>query len=135
MTHPCNFNVFTVCKMESRYVAKIQRWVELDNKIEVKKMRLKEFSDEKKNLEEEILNYIESENKHNVQINTSDGNIQFVETKMPQLLTFKFLRDSLARYFEHPPDQVNSKSILDFIQKNRDIKSKLIMKRQITPSK
>lgn len=120
--------------MDQRYITKIQRWVELDNKIEIKKMRLKEYSDEKKKLEEDILNYVESQDKQNIQINTSDGNIQFTEHKMPQMLTFKFLRDSLVRYFENPPETVNSKSIIDFIQSNRDVKSKLVMKRQITSS-
>ena len=116
----------------SATVSKIQRWVSLDNKIEVKKSRLKEYQDEKKELEESILDYISRNNKHNLQINTSDGYIDFHEMKSSQLMTLKYIKDTLEEFFSRGPSEVNGAAIMRFLLDNRETKTKVTMRRHIT---
>lgn len=118
--------------MDSSVVKKVQRWVELDNKIEVKKIKMKEYQDEKKELEDAIVDYIDSYEKKNLQINTSDGYINFVDNKQMQMPTLKFLRESLNAFFESQPTEVTAATIMDFVLKNREVKTKLVMRRHIT---
>lgn len=119
--------------MDPNTVKKVQRWVELDNKIEMKKMKLKEYVDEKKDLEEDIIDFVTRNDKKNLQINTSDGQINFVEQKSTQLLTVKYLKEALHAYCEQQPTgALDAKSILDFICSNREVKQKVVMKRHIT---
>lgn len=119
--------------MDPATIKKVQRWVELDNKIELKKMKMKEYTDEKRELEEEILEYVQCNDKKNLQINTSDGHIQFSEQKTTQMLTFKYLKDALSSFFAGAPaTPVDAGSLYDFISSNREVKQKLVMKRQIT---
>lgn len=118
--------------MDASVVKKVQRWVELDNKIEVKKVKMKEYQDEKKELEDAIVDYIDSYDKKNLQINTSDGFINFVDQKNTQMITLKFLREGLNAFFDSGPTQVNSAAIMDYLLKSREVKTKLVMRRHIT---
>lgn len=122
--------------MDASTVKKVQRWVELDNKIEMKKMKLKEYVEEKKELEEDIIEFVTKNDKKNLQINTSDGEINFVDQKSTQILTVKYLKDALGAYFQSKAKDANDtpdiKSIVDFVCSNREIKHKVVMKRHIT---
>ncbi len=119
--------------MDPNTIKKVQRWVELDNKIEMKKMKLKEYVDEKKDLEEDIIEFVTKNDKKNLQINTSDGQINFIDQKNTQLLTVKYLKEALNAYFQqHPAETTDAKSALDFICSNREVKQKVVMKRHIT---
>lgn len=121
--------------MDPNTIKKVQRWVELDNKIEMKKMKLKEYTDEKKDLEDDIIDFVTRNDKKNLQINTSDGQINFIEQKTTQVLTVKYLKEALNAFFEHRDPsrtQADAKSILDFICSNREVKQKVVMKRHIT---
>jgi hypothetical protein len=120
--------------MDTNTIKKVQRWVELDNKIEMKKMKLKEYTDERKDLEEDIIDFVTRNDKKNLQINTSDGKINFIENKTTQMLTVKYLKEALNAFFQkdHPSEAVDAKSILDFICSNREVKQKVVMKRHIT---
>lgn len=118
--------------MDPNTIKKVQRWVELDNKIEMKKMKLKEFVEEKKELEEDIIEFVTKNEKKNLQINTSDGHINFIDQKTTQILTVKYLKDALTAYFQKSKDALDVKTIVDFICSNREIKQKVVMKRHIT---
>jgi chromosomal replication initiation ATPase DnaA len=117
--------------MDPDVVSKVQKWVVLDNKIEVKKAKLKEYQDDKKQLEEEILEYIHENNKTNLQINTSDGYINFVENKSQQAITIKFLKDTLPTLFKQSKSPPNAEDIITFLLNNREVKKKTVMCRHI----
>jgi lipopolysaccharide export LptBFGC system permease protein LptF len=119
--------------MDEAYITKITRWVELDNKMEIRKLKMKDYTEEKKKLEDEILKYIEDNGKQNLQINTSDGFIKFVETKSTSYITLKFLKDTLQSFFStSKPEDYNAENAYNHILNNRETKNKLSMKRQIT---
>jgi Family of unknown function (DUF5760) len=119
--------------IDTEYTKKITRWVELDNIAEARKAKLKVCLDEKKLLEESILEYVEERDMQNVQINLPDGSIKFTESKGYQGVSLKALKDNITRYFrETPAENVAADDIYNFIVKHREVKTKLSMKRQIT---
>jgi Family of unknown function (DUF5760) len=120
--------------MEEAYVNMVKKWVELDNMIENNKIRMKEATDERKQLEAEILDYVESNNLQELQINISDGFINFHTAKVPQAMSIKFLKDNLAKYFEENENKemMDADSIIKYLLQNRGTKQHLSMKRHIS---
>jgi hypothetical protein len=119
--------------MDKSYVQKIKQWVELDNMIEARKAKMKVHVDEKKELEDDILGYIDQKNLQNVQINIPDGNIKFTETTTTTGITLKSVKEGLNIFFEQ--SQVNNTpitadAIYAFLLNSRQSKKKLLMKRQ-----
>ena len=53
--------------IEKEYVEKISKWVDLDNAVEKRKAKLKFYTDEKKKLEDDILDYVEDKEMTNLQ--------------------------------------------------------------------
>ena len=119
--------------MNERCIQLVKKWVDLDNVIEIKKTKLKDVQDKKKIVEEEILEYVEENDLKNLHINITDGNIKFTETKNTQMITQKYLKDSLESFFQnHSGSSVNPKALYDYIMANRETKTKLCIKRNIT---
>jgi hypothetical protein len=119
--------------MNDNYIKKVKRWVDLDNAIEIKKSKIKNYSDERKKLETEIVDYITDNDMQNVQINISDGYIKFPENKTLQALSMKTLKDNLEKVFkEHPQSELTPEIIYKYILDNRETKSKIVIKRHIT---
>ena len=120
--------------IEKEYVEKISKWVDLDNAVEKRKAKLKFYTDEKKKLEDDILDYVEDKEMTNLQINISDGYIKFFENKGFQGLSLKTLKELLKKYFEtsNVSQSVTADNIYNFIIKNREVKTKLSIKRHIT---
>lgn len=123
--------------MNPEVVGNVQRWVALDNKIEVKKAKLKEYVDEKKDLEENIIRYIEENGKRNLQINTSDGFIEFHELKSQQTITIKYVKETLAQLFENLGEadraRLSADAVVEFLLEHRETKSRMTMRRHIRP--
>lgn len=128
--------------ISSTYKQKIKRWVELDNSIEMKKTNLKSYTDEKKALEDDILEYVEENDMQNVQITMDDGFLKFFESKGFQGISLKNLKDNLHRFFKERCDAVNSTAssstpvsadeIYNYLVDKREVKTKLAIKRHIT---
>ena len=128
--------------MDSDTISKVQKWVVLDNKMEIKKAKIKEYADEKKNLEEDIIAYVKENNKSNLQINTSDGHIDFNETRLPQPITLKYLKDTLKRFFDErieDPDKmrraVDADWLIEYLMEQRETKLKTTMRRHIVSAR
>ena len=121
-----------MASIDKETIDKIKQWVSLDNKIELKKIRLKEFTDERKALEEDIVGYVEQNNRINLQINTSDGYIDFAEQKSNQVMSLKYIKDALENFFASNHGKVSASEVLEHLLSNREQKSKVVMRRHIT---
>ncbi len=121
--------------MNPEIISSVQRWVALDNKVEVKKAKLKEYTDERKELEESIIRYIEENGKTNIQINTSDGFIDFHESKTQQSMTIKYIKETLTEFFSNLSTRdrasMNADTIMEFMLEHRETKTKMTMRRHI----
>ena len=116
--------------MDPRYVTKIQEWVRLDNQL----MRVKEESadvvEKKRELEEEIVQFVSEKKLQNLTINISDGAIKFSTTNSKAPINMKSLKTLLEKYSQEVAF-VNTNEILKYIGDNLETKSKVSIKRDL----
>ena len=94
----------------------IKDWVILDNKIRLLNQELKEYRNEKKKLTERIYE-INTNNYNNIKI--SDGRLKFVNTKINNALSYKFIKECLEECIN---DENKIKEIINLMKERRDFK-------------
>ncbi len=117
--------------MDPVYVEKLKEWVECDNQILHTKNLSGLYIEKKKILEEEILDYIETNKYDKLTINTPDGFIKFSKRNVPQPLSIKTLKPILDKYIQDNNISIDVSDLLKFISDNIEMKQKYFMKREI----
>jgi arginine decarboxylase-like protein len=115
--------------MELNYIKRVQDWVDTDNKLLKLKEDMKDPLEKKKQLEEEIITYVESNKLDSLCLNISDGTIKFSKRNQTQALSMRVIRTLLESYSEN--DRINVDEICDFITSNLEKKMIISMKRDI----
>lgn len=105
---------------------KIKKWVHLDNQLKIVNDKIKEIKQEKDNVEEQIIQYIDENNLNNATAKISGGKLKFVETKQASPLTLKYIKECLNGCIEN---QQQVELILNYIKENREIKYSKDIKR------
>lgn len=116
--------------MDVGYIRKIQEWVQYDNKILKNKEDMKDIIDKKKELEEEIIEYIEKNKYDKLTVNITDGNIKFSKRNTTQPLSLKTLRTILEKYNSKGID-LDITEIMKFVSESLETKQKIHMHRDI----
>jgi hypothetical protein len=104
----------------------IQQWVQLDNQLKELNEKTKAIREKRNSLEENITNYATSNNLSNATINISDGKLKFVNTRVPETLTFKYLEKTLGEVIKN---ESQVKLIMEHIKLKRNIKNVSEIKR------
>jgi hypothetical protein len=99
----------------------IKEWVKLDNDIKQLNEKIKLLKTEKKNYDNNILQFVSSNNLDNATVKISNGKLKFVDVNYSQPLTYKFLFDCLNKFFNNNNDKVTE--IIKFIKSEREIKT------------
>lgn len=116
--------------MEETYIHKLKKWIELDNSVSKLKEEMSAFVEEKKELEDDILQYVEEHNLDKVTVNISDGSLKFPKRKVPQSITMKYIKSTLEKYVEQNKNNIfDVESICKFLSSNLETKSKTYIKR------
>ena len=97
----------------------IQQWVQIDNQLKDLTEKTKTLRDKRNTLEENITNYVSTNNLSNATVNISDGKLKFVNTRVPETLTFKYLEKTLG---EGIKNESQVKQIMEQIKLKRNIK-------------
>jgi seryl-tRNA synthetase len=97
----------------------IQQWVSLDNQLKQLNEKTKELRDKRNILEEKITNYASSNNLSNAIVEISDGKLKFVNTKVQEPLTFKYLEKTLSEVIKN---ESQVKLIMEHIKQKRSAK-------------
>lgn len=137
-------------EMDVAYINKIQKWVELDNvilrsqegvkphqeAINKNKEEVAKWTEEKKTIEDDVLEYIQKNKMDKLTINISDGCIKFGKKTTQQNLTLKTLKALLDKYSESESESegatnVDTNKLFDFIVDNLEKKTTLFMKRDL----
>ena len=105
---------------------KIKKWVHLDNQLKLVNDKVKEIKQEKDNVEELIIQYVDTNNLNNATAKISGGKLKFVETKQSSPLTLKYIKECLNECIEN---QQQVDLILNHIKDNREIKYSKDVKR------
>ena len=107
----------------------IQQWVSIDNQLKLLHEKTVELREKKTELSKTIFGYAEKNNLRNSTINISDGKLKFVNTSVASPLTFKYVEKSLAEIID---DETQVKQIIDYLKKNREVKTLTEIKRYST---
>lgn len=116
--------------MYHQYVEKMKEWVDIDNKMMQLKEQLHELSDEKKEVEEEILKYVEVKGLDKVTVNIDDGTLKFPKRSTQQSISLKYLKTTLGKYAEDV-SVINVEELYKFMVSNLETKIKMYIKRDI----
>ena len=98
----------------------IQQWVQLDNQLKQLNEKTKELRDKRNVLEQNITTYASTNNLSNATVKISDGKLKFVNTKVQEPLTFKYLEKTLSEVIKN---ESQVKLIMEHIKQKRAIKT------------
>ncbi len=108
----------------------MKEWIELDNKSMKLKEDMTEIAELKKELENDILQYVEKQGLEKVTVNVSDGSIKFPKKNALQTISFKYLKSTLEKY-NTEQSIIDVPLIYNFLVSNLETKSKLSIKRDV----
>jgi hypothetical protein len=104
----------------------IQQWVQLDNQLKQLNEKTKELREKRNDLEGKITNYASTNNLSNATVQISDGKLKFVNTKVQEPLTFKYLERTLCEVIKN---ETQVKLIMEHIKQKRAIRNVAEIKR------
>ena len=97
----------------------IQKWVSLDNQLRSLHDKTKQLREDKNNLEDGIIKYVDAHNLQNSVFKLSDGKLKFTMVKQTNPLTLKYVDECLGKCIKNP-EQV--KLIMNYIKESRNSK-------------
>lgn len=97
----------------------IQKWVSLDNQLRSLYDKTKQIREDKNNIEDIIVKYIDTHNLQNSLVKISDGKLKFTMVKQTNPLTLKYVDECLGKCIKNP-EQV--KLIMNYIKESRTSK-------------
>ena len=99
--------------------AKVQQWVQVDNELKKLNDRVKQLRDQRNVLETNLTNYAKTNNMTNSTIQLNQDRLKFVDTKVPEPLTFKYLEKTLGEIIK---DETKVQLIMEHIKQKRAVK-------------
>ena len=97
----------------------IKKWVVLDNLHKKLNNQIAKVRDEKNDLTKNIINYYDLKNTKYPNINISDGKLSFVEQKIANPLSLKFLELCFEEFFENYDSNSIKEELIQFIKSKR----------------
>jgi Family of unknown function (DUF5760) len=104
----------------------IKQFVTYDNQLKLLNDKMKDIREKRNLLSDSIMAYVEENDLTSSPIEISDGSIKYHTKKEQQPLTYKYLETALPQIIKNP-EQV--KMIIDFLKKNREVKTVSELKR------
>ena len=99
--------------------AKVQQWVQVDNELKKLNDRVKQLRDQRNVLETNLTTYAKTNNMTNSTIQLNQDRLKFVDTKVPEPLTFKYLEKTLGEIIK---DETKVQLIMEHIKQKRAVK-------------
>ena len=97
----------------------IQQWVSYDNQVKTLSDKIKEIKNKRNELEDNITKYASTNNLSNSTVQISDGKLRFVNTKIQEPITFKYLEKTLSEVIKN---ESQVKLIIEHLKQKRSIK-------------
>lgn len=110
----------------------IQKYVEIDNKMNKIKELNKSLKKERDNVDKFILNYMNENNMQNKNIILNDGKLRYVTTKTSESITKKYIQAKLSEFLN---DKERAKEATNYIYDTRNQKENVQLKRSINKKK
>ncbi len=98
---------------------KVQQWVHLDNELKKLNDQVKHLREQRNTLESNLTNYAKTNNMTNSILQLNHDKLKFVETKVPEPLTFKYLEKTLGEIIK---DETKVNLIMEHVKQKRAVK-------------
>jgi hypothetical protein len=98
---------------------KVQQWVQLDNQLKKLNEQVKQLRDQRNSLETNLTSYAKTNNMSDSTIKVNNDRLKFVDTKVPEPLTFKYLEKTLGEIIKN---ESQVQLIMEHIKQKRSIK-------------
>ena len=98
---------------------KVQQWVQLDNQLKKLNEEVKQLRDQRNSLETNLTSYVKTNNMSDATIKVNNSRLKFVDTKVPEPLTFKYLEKTLGEIIKN---ESQVQLIMEHIKQKRTIK-------------
>lgn len=98
---------------------KIQQWVQIDNQVKKLNDQVKQLREQRNSLETNLTSYVKTNNITDTTIKINNDKIKFVDTKVPEPLTFKYLEKTLGEIINN---QTQVQAIMEHIKQKRTFK-------------
>jgi chromosome segregation ATPase len=98
---------------------KVQQWVQVDNELKKLNDHIKKLREQRNVLETNLTNYAKTNNMTNSTIQLNQDRLKFVDTKVPEPLTFKYLEKTLGEIIK---DESKVQLIMEHIKQKRAVK-------------
>jgi hypothetical protein len=97
----------------------IKKWVVLDNQHKKLNSQISNLRDEKNELTKDIISYYDLKNAKYPNINISDGKLSFIQQKITNPLSIKFLEQCFEEFFENYDSNSIKEELIEFIKSKR----------------
>jgi septal ring factor EnvC (AmiA/AmiB activator) len=98
---------------------KIQQWVQIDNQLKKLNEEIKQLRDQRNSLETNLTTYAKSNNMSDKTIKFDNDKLKFVDTKVAEPLTFKYLEKTLGEIIKN---ETQVQLIMEHIKQRRTVK-------------
>ena len=98
---------------------KIQQWVQLDNQLKKLNEQVKQLREQRNSLENNLTSYAKTNDMSDKTIKIDNDKLKFVETKIPEPLTFKYLEKTLGEIIKN---ETQVQLIMEHIKQKRTVK-------------
>lgn len=98
---------------------KIQQWVQLDNQLKKLNEQAKQLREQRNSLESNLTTYAKTNNMVDTTIKVNNDKLKFVDTKVPEPLTFKYLEKTLGEIIKN---ETQVQVIMEHIKQKRAVK-------------
>lgn len=98
---------------------KVQQWVQLDNQLKILNEQAKQLREQRNSLETNLTTYVKTNHLVDTTIKINKDKLKFVDTKVPEPLTFKYLEKTLGEIIKNE-NQVQL--IMEHIKQKRAVK-------------
>jgi len=101
------------------FEGQIQQWVQIDNQLKQLNEKTKELRDKRNSLEQNITTHAFSNNLSDSTVKISDGRLKFINTKVQEPLTFRYLEKTLSEIVKN---ESQVKLMMEHIRQKRAVK-------------
>jgi seryl-tRNA synthetase len=111
--------------MDQEFVEKVVKWIKIDDKIKQLILQTRELKQEKKQLEETILNTMKTSDEDVINM-SSGGTLRLSVSKTKSGLKQDYIQEILSQYTKDPQEAV---AITEMLMTNRPIREREYLKR------
>ncbi len=115
----------------NQFKRSLKRYLEIHENEERVKEEVKNMREEKDNIENYLLDFMERNQYQNKDIDVGNYKIKYSQTKQTESVTKKLIYERLYQYFQE--DENKAKELLEFIYQERSSTTKTSIK--LTPKK